>query len=266
MSERVFLSFPPYSVRLNCCSIFDVIAYDANASVSAVQSQQGEDLVNLGKLLASLACNSISAMQNVDKSLEHIARVYSQDLKAVILWLLSPPGSVPRPAIGASAKKASEDGISDPSTSSNAPLKTAEELVQILGPKYAEEFDSALNQDDLLEMGLSKELENARLVRLLCKFGFINERPEYDHDPRWSETGDRYIVKLFRDHVFHAIDPAGRPVVDLSHILTNLNKLDAGSLEKIMLTSRDEQSCLVVSYREIKSCVDAAFADLSRAR
>ena len=23
------------------------------------------------------------------------------------------------------------------------------------------------------------ELENARLVRLLCKFGFINERPEY---------------------------------------------------------------------------------------
>lgn len=23
------------------------------------------------------------------------------------------------------------------------------------------------------------ELENGRLVRLLCKFGFINERPEY---------------------------------------------------------------------------------------
>ena len=24
-----------------------------------------------------------------------------------------------------------------------------------------------------------RELENGRLVRLLCKFGFINERPEY---------------------------------------------------------------------------------------
>ena len=26
-----------------------------------------------------------------------------------------------------------------------------------------------------------------------------------------------------------------------------------------MLVSRDEQSCLVVSYREIKSCVESAF-------
>jgi PAB-dependent poly(A)-specific ribonuclease subunit 3 len=73
----------------------------------------------------------------------------------------------------------------------------------------------------------------------------------FDHDPRWSETGDRYIVKLFRDLVFHSIDEAGRPVVDLTHILTNLNKLDVASEEKIMLTSRDEQSCLVVSYREV---------------
>lgn len=42
-------------------------------------------------------------------------------------------------------------------------------------------------------------------------------------------------------------------MVDLSHILTNLNKLDAGVDEKIMLTSRDEQSCLVVSYREVSA-------------
>jgi PAB-dependent poly(A)-specific ribonuclease subunit 3 len=54
--------------------------------------------------------------------------------------------------------------------------------------------------------------------------------------------------------------------VDLSHILTNLNKLDAGTDEKIMLTSRDEHSCLVVSYREIKNCIEAAFQDLSRTR
>ena len=31
---------------------------------------------------------------------------------------------------------------------------------------------------DRLESELMSELENARLVRLLCKFGFINERPE----------------------------------------------------------------------------------------
>lgn len=80
-----------------------------------------------------------------------------------------------------------------------------------------------------------------------------------------------------------------KPVLDLSHVLTCLNKvrllrlsprslgvlclsleltlvlgfcyaqLDSGSDEKVMLMSRDEQSCLVVSYREIKSAVEAAF-------
>eukprot|EP01047_Picozoa_sp_COSAG01_P086936 COSAG01_NODE_19778_length_989_cov_19.148315_1_plen_44_part_10 len=37
------------------------------------------------------------------------------------------------------------------------------------------------------------------LCRLLIKLGFINERPEHRRDDRWSETGDRYMLKLFRD-------------------------------------------------------------------
>lgn len=32
--------------------------------------------------------------------------------------------------------------------------------------------------EDTLEHELMRELENGRLVRLLTKFGFINERPE----------------------------------------------------------------------------------------
>ena len=48
----------------------------------------------------------------------------------------------------------------------------------------------------MLEDQLMREIENGRLVRLLCKFGFVNERPEFDHDPRWSETGDRYVIKV----------------------------------------------------------------------
>lgn len=69
------------------------------------------------------------------------------------------------------------------------------------------------------------ELENGRLFRLLCKFGFINERPEFALDPKWSETGDRYIIKLFRDYVFHQVNQHGKPVVNLSHVLTCLNKV-----------------------------------------
>jgi len=104
-----------------------------------------------------------------------------------------------------------------------------------------------------------RELENGRFVRLLTKFGFINERPEcvppplslsaplvtpslmtwsarrFDHDPRWAETGDRYLIKLFRDYVFHQVDETGRPVTDLSHVLTALNKVRSPPLLSLEL-------------------------------
>ena len=67
-------------------------------------------------------------------------------------------------------------------------------------------------------------------------------------DQTWSETGDRYLLKLFRDYVFHQVDEAGNPVLDIAHVVSCLNKLDVGVDEKIMLMSRDEQSCLIVSY------------------
>ncbi|GAC98517.1 PAB-dependent poly(A)-specific ribonuclease subunit [Pseudozyma hubeiensis SY62] len=238
-------------VRINCCSVFDVIAYNPDENGSdALKAQQSEDMVNLGALILSIGLNSVSATNDIGSSLATFAGRYSAELKNVVAWLV---GQKPAP---------------NESTGEDAPevTRNVSELVKVLASHSADEMDSALNYTDLMENSLMKELENGRLVRLLCKFGFINERPEFDHDPRWAETGDRYVIKLFRDHVFHSVDEAGRPVVDLSHILTNLNKLDAGTDEKIMLTSRDEQSCLVVSYREIKNCIESAFQDLSRTR
>jgi hypothetical protein len=107
-------------------------------------------------------------------------------------------------------------------------------------------------------------------------------------DPSWSETGDRYIIKLFRDYVFHQVNENGAPALDMVHVLTCLNKvtllhfsylhlhskylcvkslqLDVGVDEKIMLMSRDEQSCLIVSYKEIKNCIISAFNDLRSGR
>ena len=43
-----------------------------------------------------------------------------------------------------------------------------------------------------------------------------------------------------------------------------LNKLDAGVDEKILLTSRDDQTSFVVSYKELKKQVAAAFGDLMK--
>lgn len=60
-------------------------------------------------------------------------------------------------------------------------------------------------QNDEVLNELSKETENGRLFRILVKLGMMNERPENDMDPGWSETGDRYLLKLFRDFVFHQV-------------------------------------------------------------
>lgn len=46
---------------------------------------------------------------------------------------------------------------------------------------------------DSLETGLEAEVENGRVARMLIKLGFINERPEFQQDPRWSDTGDRSV-------------------------------------------------------------------------
>lgn len=81
-------------------------------------------------------------------------------------------------------------------------------------------------------------------------------------DSTWAETGDRYLLKLFRDYVFHQVSETGDPVINMAHVISCLNKLDVGIDEKIMLTSRDEQSCLIVSYKDLKHCVDSTFKEL----
>ncbi|CAO3638652.1 unnamed protein product [Cunninghamella blakesleeana] len=222
-------------LRMSCASILDVLQYDGGQNVARYQQ---EDLLSFGKLVVALACNSLQSIHNLPQSFEFIARYYSPDLKNLVLYLLSKP----------------------------LPTKTIDEVITLVGPRILHEVNCSQYYTDSLENELGKELENGRLVRLLSKLGFINERPEFDMDPRWSETGDRYIIKLFRDYVFHQVDENGVPVVDMAHVLTCLNKLDAGVDEKIMLMSRDEQSCLVVSYKEIKNCISAAFNDVSSGR
>lgn len=39
-------------------------------------------------------------------------------------------------------------------------------------------------------------------------------------------------------------------------------QLEAGTSEKVCLVSRDEQSVLVVSYRDLKTCFEGAFNEI----
>ncbi|WVQ79899.1 hypothetical protein IAT38_001999 [Cryptococcus sp. DSM 104549] len=221
-------------VRLNGCGIYDVLAYDNQTPIAAFQQ---EDLVSFGKLIISLCCEFFTPGLPPALPLEHIARHYSPDVKNLVMFLIGKPSI----------------------------MKTIDEALKMMGPRILNELDAMQNYADVLENELGAEVENGRIVRLMTKLGFINERAEFELDPRWSDTGDRYILKLFRDYVFHSVGVDGKPILDLSHVLTCLNKLDSGLDERIMLVSRDDQSCLVVSYREIKHCIEAAFSELRNA-
>jgi len=190
-------------------------------------------MIALGKLLISLCCRNANAPHNLQKSLEYVQVHYSQDLKNLIITLLRQP-------------------------------TTTEEVCNMISLKAFTEIDHLHNYTDLLESELCKEVDNGRIVRLLIKLGFINERPEFDMDPSWSETGDRYLLKLFRDYVFHQVNEEGKPLIDWGHVVECLNKIDIGTTEKILLMSRDEQSMLVVSYADLKRCMDTAFQELTQ--
>ena len=62
--------------------------------------------------------------------------------------------------------------------------------------------------------------------------------------------------------VFHQADGSGRPVMDLGHVISSLNKLDAADEEKIVLTSRDGKNILVVSFADVAWCLEKCYQEL----
>jgi PAB-dependent poly(A)-specific ribonuclease subunit 3 len=244
-------------IRLNACGILDVVQHENARPLSELQS---DDLTQLGRLILCIANGNMTAHLNMQKSMDHFAKTYTGRLKECVQWLITP-----QPSAGA------------PSSPTTSGPRDIDNFLGGMADQMAAVFDSELHVQDTLTNTLSRELESSRLVRLLVKLNFVNERPELDasqHVPGssapgasslWAETGDRYYLKLFRDYVFHQVDANGHPVTNLAHVLDCLNKLDAGTDEKIMLVSRDEQNVLIVSYRELKRGLESSFQDLVRA-
>ncbi|XP_042164593.1 LOW QUALITY PROTEIN: PAN2-PAN3 deadenylation complex subunit pan3 [Oncorhynchus tshawytscha] len=228
-------------LRVNCVGVFDVLTFDNSQTnhVTLMPQYQQADLISLGKVVLALACNSLAGIQreNLQKAMELVSINYSSDLKNLILYLLT----------------------------EQSRLRSVNDIMPMVGARFYTQLDASQMRNDVIEEDLAKEVQNGRLFRLLAKLGTINERPEFQKDHTWSETGDRYLLKLFRDHLFHQVTEAGTPWIDLSHIVSCLNKLDAGVPEKISLVSRDEKSVLVVTYSDLKRCFDNTFQELQQA-
>ena len=62
--------------------------------------------------------------------------------------------------------------------------------------------------------------------------------------------------------VFHQADIHGKPIMDLGHVISSLNKLDAADDEKIVLVSRDGKNVMVVSFADVAWCLVRSYQEL----
>eukprot|EP01036_Dinobryon_divergens_P034814 gene34814-45028_t len=217
--------------RINCVGVPDVLEFESRKTL---QDMMSEDLVKLARVVLSVATRNIITAKNADEALAALKLHYSEELCGAVQALLGGQYSV--------------SGI-----------------LALVADRVAEELDTAMTSGDALHSNLRNEYENGRLLRLLFKLGFINERPEYALAPQWAETGDRYVLKLFRDYVFHQTLGSSRvPVLDAGHVLSSLNKLDAGDPEEILLSSRDGKDLLVVTFADVRRCLEKSFVDLTQ--
>lgn len=216
-------------VRISCLGVPDVLEFESQRSA---QDLQRDDLSALGRVILSLGTRSYVTAQTTTQAIAYFANAYSQELQNVVSSLCQKPNL------------------------------TIAEAMQMASTHMLDELDMSMASTDALHGHLLNEYQNGRLLRLLFKLGAVNERPSHGIDTQWSETGDRYILKLFRDYVFHQVVDDGTPVLDFGHIVSALNKLDVGDDERMLLTSRDDKSMLVASFSDVKRCLEQAFQEL----
>ncbi|KAG2482584.1 hypothetical protein HYH03_018468 [Edaphochlamys debaryana] len=227
-------------LRVGSVGIVDALMGGEAPGPEELQMLMRQDLTAMGGLLLTLCC----AGAGPAPSLDLVAAHFSPELVRLLGALL-----------------AAADG---------GPLGSWRGLVAALADRAFTELDGAGVALDHTVGELAKEAENGRLLRLLAKINFVTERPAegsmQDGDSSWSETGDRYVLKLFRDLVFHAASPdTGAPLLDWGLVAEALNKLDAGVHEELLLLGRDGQSMMVVTYADVKRCLESSFAELRAA-
>ena len=226
-----------FRARLGCAGLTH--ALEPNPAGSTIADQQFEDILWIARLAICLGTMSLQGLTDLQGGAQFIQARYSQDLLAFALHPFK--------------------------LQINKQRCSVFDMLALASPALLAENDALYAHGDALEENLSRMYDCDRMFRLMSKLSIICERPPLPGvkpADSWSETDDRYLVKLFRDYVFHQIDDEGKPVVDFGHMIDCLNKLDAGSPERLLLASRDGRSFLVVSYDEVRMCIEKAFHEL----
>jgi PAB-dependent poly(A)-specific ribonuclease subunit 3 len=253
-ASKILLFSGNRRVKINCMGLMDILspvkAKNAESDDPVIEDQvddiyferlaelQDKDISDLGYLILNLAAKTNNSQANPTKYIADISGAYSEEFIEFLNFLIL----------------------------DTEQLRTLDDVIQMLASHFYDEMVFAYEQNDYIENELSKELDNGRLLRLLVKLCFAVQRSEDEMRYNNGEiASDPHVLQLFYDYLFKQTSADhGTPVLDFGHIVETLNKLDAGTSEKLLLMSRDEQSLIVASYKEIKKSVSLIFKELQQ--
>lgn len=232
-------------VRLGSVAVDDILEYEALTAhrtdvgtATALAELQHGDAVRLGRVLLELAALSLATSArggDTDATLAALSRApapFSPEFIAMVIELVH-----------------ADDAF-----------RLEEFYKDHLAERALAVLEAAQNSTDYYEAQMLGEVENARLFRLMAKINYVVDARSVDSEL----SGSIHVARLFRDYVFQTVNEFERPVADLSRVLTSLNKLDVGVDEKVLLVSRDDDTCIIVSFKEVKDIIDLTFRAIYR--
>ena len=220
--SKVILA-PPGRLRVTGLAVPALLAPLDARDPAALAAAQRADVAAVGRLALALACGG-----SAHASPEAAAAAISPDFASL-----------------AAALAAAADG---------GRVATWHDLAASLGGRLLAELDARALTVDAVSSALAREAGAARALRALARLTAVVDRGD--------DSGDAHVAALFRDAVFHEAGPDGGPRLEWGPIAEALAKLDAGSRERLLLPSRDEGSLLVVTYADVRRCVDGAWREL----
>lgn len=167
-------------VQINCLGVVDALEFEARKQVGELQL---EDMRDFGRLILSLASGAEITRNSDNDTMRrcdvYVAQNYSREIHNLAFSLLTPNTNIPN----------------------------IHDVTRAISGRVFDEMDLSRVASDRTEAALAAEYESGRALRLLLKLGFVNERPEFGMNRRWTESGDCYVLTLFRDYgTFRRID------------------------------------------------------------
>jgi PAB-dependent poly(A)-specific ribonuclease subunit 3 len=192
---------------INCVGVVDALEFEARKNVIDLQR---DDVRDLGRLILTLGTGTEITKSSDAETLQacemYLAQHYSRDLHSLAVTLIR---------------------------SANPP--TIMDVCRAMAGRIFDELDSAHMAYDRCEQALASEYDSGRALRLLLKLGFINERPEFGMNRRWAQSGDCYVLTLFRDY--------GTSSGGNCYVLRCLTSRTFNSLDSLSPSRRRWKSC-----------------------